>query len=91
MKLILEVHKEKDLKMLLMLLERLDISYNEVEKEAQDLVDIVNEPSINEISYKKNYDQDAIQKMLKEIKEHNVFEAIENPSEWQKNLRDEWK
>ena len=91
MKLILEVNKEKDLKMLLLLLERLDISYNTIEEAVPKANEGTGESINNDVSHQKNYDIVAIQQMLKDIKKTDVFKTIENPSKWQKQLRDEWE
>ena len=32
-----------------------------------------------------------IKRLLKQIKEKNIFRDIENPGKWQKAIRDEWK
>lgn len=31
-----------------------------------------------------------IKKLLKQIREKNIFQEIDNPAEWQRTIRDEW-
>ncbi len=89
MKLILEVNKEKDLKMLLLLLERLNISYDTIDEAALEVVHDLEATTESGISFKKNYDEAAIQKVLFELRKNKVFASIENPSNWQNELRNE--
>lgn len=38
----------------------------------------------------KNYDPQKIQLILNKIKKKKIFDKIEDPVEWQRNLRNEW-
>ncbi len=91
MKLVLDVSREKDLQILLMLLERLKIPYTKLVEKAS-----ATEPKpaiavANGASEQKNYDANAVEKVLSEIQQRQVFNEITDPVEWQKKLRDEWE
>ena len=38
----------------------------------------------------KNYDPQKIQSILNKLKKEKIFDKIDNPVEWQRNLRNEW-
>jgi len=42
-------------------------------------------------SEKKNYDLKIVTSLLSKIKKKKIFQKIENPSEWQKQARNEWE
>jgi uncharacterized NAD-dependent epimerase/dehydratase family protein len=91
MKLVLEISQETDLKMLLMLLERLKIPYTKLAEKNPVRKLKPAKAVANGASGQKNYDETAIEKLLAEIQQRQVFNEITDPVEWQKKVRDEWE
>ena len=91
MKLVLEINRETDLQMLLMLLERLKIPYTKLAEKAPVRESKPAKTIANGTSEQKNYDVDAIEKLLADIQQRQVFNEITDPVEWEKKVRDEWE
>lgn len=90
MKLVLDINREKDLQMLLMLLERLKIPYTKLAENTPE-ESMPAKVVVRDTSEEKNYDSDAIGKIISKIRQRQVFNEINDPVEWQKNLRNEWE
>ncbi len=91
MKLVLEINQNQDWEMLLLLFQRLKIPYF-IQKEEQKAA--ILEPSAKKngvVSPSKNFDAEAINRLLDEIGQRNLFAGISDPVAWQKQLRDEWE
>ena len=81
MQLVLEIKNERDLAILLPLLERLNISFSQT----------VGKPKHpHKAGDKKNFDIEQLEHLFDELEAMNAFAGVENPTEWQKKLRDEW-
>lgn len=91
MKLVLDINRETDLQMLLMLLERLKIPYTQITEKAPAKESMSVKTAANGASEQKNYDAESIEKLLADIQRHQVFNEITDPVEWQKKVRDEWE
>jgi hypothetical protein len=81
MQLVLEIKNERDLAILLPLLERLNISFSQT----------ADKPKFpHKAGDKKNFDIEQLEHLFDELEAMNAFAGVENPTEWQKKLRDEW-
>ncbi|MCB0534803.1 MAG: hypothetical protein H6574_16525 [Lewinellaceae bacterium] len=81
MQLVLEIKNERDLAILLPLLERLNISFSQT----------ADKPKLpQKAAGKKNFDIEHLEHLFDELEAMNAFAVVENPTEWQKQLRDEW-
>ena len=51
----------------------------------------VNVTLVWEDKNEKNFDETKILQVLSDIRNKKIFDAIDNPSEWQKKQRDDWE
>ena len=51
----------------------------------------VNVTLVWEDKNEKNFDETKILQVLSDIRNTKIFDAVDNPSEWQKKQRDDWE
>jgi hypothetical protein len=90
MKLVLEIKHEKDLKLLLPLLERLKIQVAELPTFFSPNKKKGKKGTPKSPSPSKNYNALELAALFDQLKGMNAFSEITDPVAWQKQLRDEW-
>lgn len=90
MRLVLEIKHEKDLKILLPLLERLKIRVAELPAMLTPKKNSNTGETPNQVPTEKNFDPEKMASLFEELKGMNAFSEITDPVAWQKQLRDEW-
>lgn len=85
MKIVLDVKNEMDLTVLLPLLERLKIPFtlpNNASGKAA--------TKVNTDTKEKNFDAKKLEALFNDLQQMRAFAQIEDPSDWQRRIRDEW-
>jgi hypothetical protein len=90
MKLVLEIKHEKDLKLLLPLLERLKIQVAELPTFFSPNKNKGDNEGPKPPPNNKNYNAMELATLFDQLKDMNAFSEITDPAAWQKQLRDEW-
>lgn len=84
MKVVLDIKNEMDLTVLLPLLERLKIPFSMPKNKHAD----ANYKSENSA---RNFDLEKLESLFQELQQMKAFAQIEDPSDWQRRIRDdEW-
>ena len=84
MKVVLDIKNEMDLTVLLPLLERLQIPFSFSKKgTAEEMVQ-------TRSSTTKNFDAAKLASLFNELQQMKAFAQVEDPSDWQRRIRDEW-
>lgn len=86
MKVVLDIKNEMDLTILLPLLERLKIPFKLPQKGVEE--NKAKTPVA--ASNAKNFDGAKLETLFKELQQMRAFAKIEDPSDWQRRIRDEW-
>ncbi len=83
MRLVLEIKNERDLTILLPLLERLNIPFSKTVGKSQP-------DSSTEIgsTSDKNFDIERLERLFDELQTLNAFDEVKDPAAWQKQIRD---
>ena len=87
MQIVLEIKNEHDLEILLPLLERMNIPFSRIEGKRQSKAKT---SSTAKIKAQKNFDVEQLENLFDELQAMNAFSTVDDPVEWQKQLRDEW-
>lgn len=85
MKVVLDIKNELDLTVLLPLLERLKIPFSIPQKGVEEKL-AKSSPASNA----KNYDAAKLEALFSDLQQMKAFAQIEDPSDWQRKIRDEW-
>ena len=90
MRLLLEIKHEKDLKLLLPLLERLKIQVSELPSFFSPKKNKTSQGDSEHLLTSKNYDPEKLSGLFDQLKSMNAFSELTDPVAWQKQLRNEW-